>query len=243
MAEPRRTRSGSFKCARRRASAALIAGWLRLSRRATRETLCSVSRASRVSRRLRSRDRISTRQMCSIDRIDLTDTRPGASLGANAMIQPRRYEFEVEGVPIVGNLFLPAAAPARAVAVLTGPLTSVKEQAAGAYARALAERGIVALCFDHRTFGESGGQPRQLESPFAKVRDIQGAVSALSADRRVPGAPLLGVGVCVGGGYMARAVAEDDRFRGFAAVAGYFSSVTEQTLERGSHAIARAGAA
>src|SRR5262245_9548867 len=159
------------------------------------------------------------------------------------MIEPRRYEFQVEGVPIVGHLFLPAAARPRAVAVLTGPLTSVKEQAAGAYARALAERGIVALSFDHRTFGESGGQPRQLENPFAKVRDIESAVSALIADRDVPDAPMLGVGVCAGGGYMARAVAEDDRFRGFAAVAGYFRSVTAQTLESASHEIARARAA
>jgi uncharacterized protein len=45
--------------------------------------------------------------------------------------------------------------------VLTGPLTSVKEQAAGAYAAALAERGFLALAFDQHAFGESGGEPRQ----------------------------------------------------------------------------------
>jgi fermentation-respiration switch protein FrsA (DUF1100 family) len=75
------------------------------------------------------------------------------------MKEPRRYHFELEGVRMVGNLYLPGAAEARAVAVITGPLTSVKEQAAGAYARALAERGLIALAFDHRTFGESGGEP------------------------------------------------------------------------------------
>lgn len=159
------------------------------------------------------------------------------------MSEPRRFEFEVEGVRMIGNLYVPAAAEARAVAVVTGPLTSVKEQAAGAYARAFAERGLIALAFDHRTFGESEGEPRQFENPFAKVRDLAGAASALLADRELPRVPLLGVGVCAGGGYMARAVSEDPRFEGFAAVAGYFNEVTEQSVEKASHAIARARAA
>src|SRR5215813_5529304 len=159
------------------------------------------------------------------------------------MSAPRRYDFEVEGVRMAGNLYVPTAAEARAVAVITGPLTSVKEQAAGAYARALAERGLIALAFDHRTFGESGGEPRQFENPFAKVRDVKGAASALLADRDLPDVPLLGIGVCAGAGYMARAVSEDPRFQGFAAVAGYFSEVTDQSIESASHAIARARAA
>src|SRR5262249_35897423 len=107
------------------------------------------------------------------------------------MSAPRRYDFEVEGVRMAGNLYVPTGAEA----VITGPLTSVKEQAAGAYARALAERGLIALAFDHRTFGESGGEPRQFENPFAKVRDVKGAASALLADRDLPDVPLFSVGV------------------------------------------------
>jgi uncharacterized protein len=151
----------------------------------------------------------------------------------------RRYDFEVEGVPIAGHLHVPARDPC-AVAVLTGPLTSVKEQSAGVYARALAERGVIALAFDHRTFGESGGEPRQFENPFAKVQELRGAASVLRADRELPDVPLLGVGVCAGGGYMARAVAEDPRFQGFAAVAAYFSEVTDRSIESASQVIARA---
>ena len=159
------------------------------------------------------------------------------------MSKPRRYDFEVDGVRMVGNLYMPTAAGPLAVAVLTGPLTSVKEQAAGAYARALADRGVIALAFDHRTFGESDGEPRQFENPFAKVRDLKGAASALLVDRDVPEVPLLGIGVCAGAGYMARAVAEDSRFQGFAAVAGYFGEVTDQSIASASDAIARARAA
>ena len=67
-----------------------------------------------------------------------------------------RYEFDCEGDRLVGNLHL-AQGDAHGVAILTGPLTSVKEQASGAWASALAERGFVSLSFDHRNFGESAG--------------------------------------------------------------------------------------
>ena len=156
------------------------------------------------------------------------------------MIRPHRYQFDVNGTTLVGNLFEPASGKSHICAVLTGPLTSVKEQASGAYAAALAERGLFALAFDHRTFGESSGEPRQFENPFAKVEDIKAAASAVLSDRGSAHIALIGVGVCAGGGYMARAVAEDSRFSGFAAVAGYFGEATEQSIEAASSSIARA---
>ena len=159
------------------------------------------------------------------------------------MTEHVRYQFNLINTALVGNLFTPAGGRPRGCAVLTGPLTSVKEQAAGAYAAALAERGFLALAFDHRTFGESGGEPRQFENPYAKVEDIKAAASALLADPGPANIALIGVGVCAGGGYMARAVAEDARFTGFAAVAGYFGEATPQSLEVASSSIARGRAA
>jgi alpha-beta hydrolase superfamily lysophospholipase len=117
-----------------------------------------------------------------------------------------RFVFTSAGDSLIGTLFFPNGTPRGAV-VTTGPLTSVKEQAAGVYARAMAERGFVALAFDHRTFGESGGTPRQFESPQGKAEDIKAAVSALTMDRRIGGLPIFALGVCAGGGYMALAVA------------------------------------
>jgi len=133
-----------------------------------------------------------------------------------------RFTFTRGGDQLVGTLFLPSEPPVAAV-VTTGPLTSVKEQATGAYARALAERGFAALAFDHRGFGESEGQPRQLEQPEGKAADVSAAVTALGTDERTRGLSVLAVGVCAGGGYMARAVADDPRIRAFAGVAGYYS--------------------
>src|SRR4051812_20254591 len=102
--------------------------------------------------------------------------------------------FEVDGTTVVGSLHWPESEPLATV-VLTGPLTSVKEQAAGAYARALAARGFVALAFDHRTFGESGGEPRQYESPPRKIEDIHAARALLGQLPRTSSLPTLAVGV------------------------------------------------
>src|SRR6186997_511559 len=110
---------------------------------------------------------------------------------------PERLEFTSDGDRLVGLLYLPTSTGSGgpvAAAVTTGPLTSVKEQATGAYARALAARGCAALAFDHRTFGESDGEPRQFEDPEGKARDISAAVTALEADERTRGLPVLAVG-------------------------------------------------
>jgi pimeloyl-ACP methyl ester carboxylesterase len=138
--------------------------------------------------------------------------------------QPRSapFTFASGGDRLVGALYLPAEQPL-AAAVTTGPLTSIKEQATGAYARALAERGFAALAFDDRTFGESDGEPRQFEQPTGKADDVRAAVTALGADERTRDLPVVGVGVCAGAGYMARAVADDRRLCAFAGVAGYYA--------------------
>ena len=150
------------------------------------------------------------------------------------------FVFDSSGSRVLGQLHRPAG-DASGVVVLTGPLTSVKEQATGAYARELAARGFAALAFDHRHFGESEGQPRQLENPLEKVEDIRAA--ALALKNRMPGLPLFALGVCAGAGYMARAVAEHREFVAFAAVAGYYSAADDASIAAAAPALARAQAA
>ncbi|MFE9580124.1 alpha/beta hydrolase [Nocardia sp. NPDC006044] len=141
-------------------------------------------------------------------------------------VSTERFTFTSNGDQLVGLLHLPDGPPIASV-VTSGPLTSVKEQAAGAYAQALAARGFAALAFDHRTFGESEGEPRQFESGFGKAEDIRNAVTALVADERTTGLPVAAVGVCAGAGYMARAVADDPRILAFAGVAGFYSNPSD----------------
>jgi uncharacterized protein len=134
-----------------------------------------------------------------------------------------RLAFQSGGETLVGDLYLPAGDETAGVVVAVGPLTSVKEQAAGTYASAMAERGYAGLAFDYRYFGESEGLPRQFENPEANIEDIKSAATALLADDRLTGLPLFGLGICFGAGPMARAVAEDSRFQAFAGVAGVYT--------------------
>lgn len=153
-----------------------------------------------------------------------------------------RFEFRSGGEPIQGNLFMPSGKPLAAL-VLTGPLTSVKEQASGAHAHALSERGFAALAFDHRYFGESGGQPRQFENPRAKIEDIRAAVAALGEAEVTRGMPIAAVGVCAGAGYMAAAVAEEPAFIAFAGIAGFYAEATAESIAAAQARIERGRAA
>ncbi len=145
-----------------------------------------------------------------------------------------RFAFQSEGETLLGNLFLPERAKPAGVVIAVGPLTSVKEQAAGTYAQAMAERGYAGLAFDYRYFGESAGQPRQFENPEANIEDIKNAATALLADDRLTDLPLFGLGVCFGAGPMVRSVAEDRRFRAFAGVAGVFTDNAKTTARMGA---------
>lgn len=136
----------------------------------------------------------------------------------------QRFEFNVSGDTLVGNLHVPNGR-LRGTVVLTGPLTSVKEQAPGAYAAALAGHGFAALAFDHRYFGESGGSPRQYENPEQKIADIQAATAALKV--KFPDLDTFAVGICAGGGYMTGAVAQTPSIKAFAGVAGFYHDVAQ----------------
>jgi fermentation-respiration switch protein FrsA (DUF1100 family) len=142
-----------------------------------------------------------------------------------------RITFESGGETLVGNLFMPVDGEPTGVIVAVGPLTSVKEQASGTYALAMAERGYAALAFDYRSFGESEGSPRQFENPDAHIEDIRNAATALLADDRLADLPLFGLGICFGAGPMVRAVTEDSRFLIFAGVAGVYGD-NAKTRER-----------
>jgi len=135
----------------------------------------------------------------------------------------QRVSFTSNGINIVGNLYLPEeqSHPAPAIPII-GPMTFIKEQAPTEYARRLAQAGFVALVFDPRYHGESGGEPRRWEHPLAKVADLRAALDFLASRPEVDPSRLAGLAVCQGSSEMIRALAEDNRFQVGATIAGHY---------------------
>jgi uncharacterized protein len=130
-----------------------------------------------------------------------------------------KITFDADGVTLAGNLFLPDGVERAPGVVVAGTWTSVKELMADRYAQRLAERGYAALSFDFTGFGESGGEPRDVEDPERKVRDIHHAVGFLAAHPAVDGERLGALGICAAAMYMADNTARDPRVRSLALVA------------------------
>jgi fermentation-respiration switch protein FrsA (DUF1100 family) len=130
-----------------------------------------------------------------------------------------KVTFESDGVTLTGNLFLPDDVDRAPGVVVAGTWTSVKELMADRYAQRLAERGCAALSFDFTGFGESEGEPRDVETPARKVRDIHHAVGFLAGHPAVDGQRLGALGICAAAMYMAANAAVDPRVGSLALVA------------------------
>lgn len=125
-------------------------------------------------------------------------------------------KFPNGGLEMAGNLYLPEGfneAKTHAGIVVVHPGGGVKEQTAGGYARKLAGQGFVALAFDASCQGESGGEPRHAEDPYARVNDVRAAVDHLTTLGFIDNDRIGALGVCAGGGYAIHATMTDRRIK------------------------------
>lgn len=135
----------------------------------------------------------------------------------------KRISFKNRNLDIVGNLHLPSGFDENrtyAALVLSTPGSSVKEQIGAVYAEKLAQRGFIALAFDPSYQGESGGEPRDLEDPAARVEDIHCAVDYLMTLPFVGEERVGLLGICAGGGYGINAALTEHRFKALGTVVG-----------------------
>lgn len=152
----------------------------------------------------------------------------------------RKINFDRDGLTLVGNLFTPKNFDENGryeAVIVEGSFSSVKEQMSGTYAQKFAEQGFIALAFDYGHYGESAGEPRQLESPAANLRDLQAAVSYLNA---LPYVQAVGmVGVCTSGGNAAYLGADEPRIKALATVAAFLPGPALFNLMYGEEGVAK----
>jgi uncharacterized protein len=106
----------------------------------------------------------------------------------------------------------PAAgeAPAAPIVVMAHGLSGTRRDRLGAFAERFAAAGIAALVFDHRGFGDSGGEP----DLFLPKRQLEDWRSAIAFARSLPGIDAERVatfGSSMGGGNALAAAAGDPR--------------------------------
>jgi fermentation-respiration switch protein FrsA (DUF1100 family) len=129
------------------------------------------------------------------------------------------------GTALAGRFFLPADAKLarpRPCIMATGSWLTVKEQMAQLYAERLADRGFTTFIFDFVGFGQSAGEPRQLEHPARKVADIIAAVEFVRTMSFVDADAVAYLGICASAQYAMAAAARGAKLRALASVAGWF---------------------
>ena len=139
-----------------------------------------------------------------------------AGAGTDSGVTQENVVFDNKGILLKGHLFKPPnfnSTQKYPAAVVTGSWTSVKEQMPDEYASVLAKDGFITLTFDFTGFGESEGQPRQVEDYQLKIQDIKAAIDFMVSLENVDSNNLSGLGVCASSGYMAHATAKDTRIK------------------------------
>ncbi|MDR9826468.1 alpha/beta hydrolase, partial [Vibrio sp. FNV 38] len=150
---------------------------------------------------------------------------PQSSPAALKSAGGQAVSFDVNGSKLSANLYLPANYSEEQLSkaiVMVAPQGGLKEQTAGIYAKELAEQGFVTIAFDHRTYGQSGGEPRQTENPNWKAEDIKAAISYISTLKGVNADEVGVLALCSGAGYGVLAAINDARIKAFATVSGVF---------------------
>jgi len=96
-------------------------------------------------------------------------------------------QFESEGALLRGRLYLsPSRQPSSSVVMAHGTSATIR-MVADDYASVFHRLGMSVLLYDHRNFGESGGEPRQEINPWIQARGYRDAVAFLRARPEIDG--------------------------------------------------------
>lgn len=107
-----------------------------------------------------------------------------------------------------------------AAIVIAHPGSSCKEQTASIYASKLASQGFVTLAVNASYQGQSGGEPRDIEDPAARMEDIRCAIDCLVTLPYVDSERIGALGICAGGGYVTNVAMTERRIKAVGTAAG-----------------------
>ncbi|RLM89460.1 alpha/beta hydrolase [Haloarcula sp. Atlit-7R] len=89
----------------------------------------------------------------------------------------RDVTFESAGAELSGWFYSPDSSPPWPVVVMAHGFSATKQMVADRYAEVFTETGVAVLLYDHRGFGESGGEPRQQVNPWVQARGYRDAIA------------------------------------------------------------------
>jgi pimeloyl-ACP methyl ester carboxylesterase len=126
-----------------------------------------------------------------------------------------------------GWLYLPARDAPVPVVVMGHGFAGTRDVGLAVPAERFAREGIAAFVFDYRSFGASGGLPRQIVDPWQQLDDWRAAVAFMRARAGVDGSRLALWGASLGAGHALLIAAEDRQVRAVVAQAPLIDTSVE----------------
>ena len=125
------------------------------------------------------------------------------------------------GIELAADMYWPKNGNNLPAIAISGPFGAVKEQSSGLYAQEMALRGFLTIAFDPSFTGESGGEPRYMNSPDINVEDFQAAIDYLSNLDNVDSNKISIIGICGWGGMALQTACIDTRIKATIAITMY----------------------
>jgi pimeloyl-ACP methyl ester carboxylesterase len=126
------------------------------------------------------------------------------------MMQPETVTFTSGRSEVTGHLYRPDAADTPPVVVMAHGFAARQNWGLPPFAERFAERGIAALTFDYRGFGESGGGPRRVVSAEKQRADYRSAMDFVRGRDDLDADALALWGMSYSGGHVIALAANED---------------------------------
>ncbi|URZ87120.1 alpha/beta hydrolase [Floricoccus penangensis] len=136
-------------------------------------------------------------------------------------INKKDVKFKARHFNLAGRLFFPEnfdESQKNPAIVISHPTSADMNQTSSIYAEELAKKGFLTLVFDASYQGQSEGEPRFLEDPYARTEDVSFAIDYLVSLPYVDQNKVGAMGICAGGGYTINAAKVDHRIKAVAGV-------------------------